>query len=86
MLLRITLCKKKKKNQSLSVFFSASLGISVSDLWFGMASCKLHVSELKNWMPTHSRTKKGPSVGVELRVGGDPHKFEKTGWSAGGMK
>ena len=29
---------------------SASLGMSVSDLWRGMASRKSHVSELKNWM------------------------------------
>ena len=31
----------------------------------------------------HSKKqKKKPSVGVELRVGGDPHRSEKPGWSA----
>ena len=63
---------------------SASLGMSVSDVWHGMASRKSHVSELKNWMPMHS--KKKPSVGVELRAGGDPHRSEKPGWSAGDMR
>ena len=29
------------------------------------------------------KTKKNPSVGVELRAGGDPHRSEKPGWSAG---
>ena len=38
---------------------SASLGMSVSDLWRGMASRKSYVSELKNWMPMHSKQKKG---------------------------
>ena len=61
---------------------SASLGMSVSDLWRGMASRKSHVSELKNWMPMHSKKQKKPSVGVELRAGGDPHRSEKPGWSA----
>ena len=61
---------------------SASLGMSVSDLWRGMASRKSHVSELKNWMPMHSKKLKKPSVGVELRTGGDPHRSEKPGWSA----
>ena len=56
--------------------------MSVGDLWHGIASCKSHVSELKNWMPSHS---KKSSVGVELRAGGDPHKSEKPGWSAGDM-
>ena len=56
--------------------------MSVGDLWHGIASCKSHVSELKNWMSSHS---KKPSVGVELRAGGDPHKSEKPGWSAGDM-
>ena len=58
--------------------------MSVSDLWRGMASRKSHVSELKNWMPMHS--KKKPSVGVELRAGGDPHRSEKPGWSASDMR
>ena len=59
-----------------------SLGTSVGDLWRGMASRKSHVSELKDWVPMHS---KKPSVGVELRAGGDPHRSEKAGWSAGDM-
>ena len=63
---------------------SASLGMSVGDLWRGMVSCKSHVSELKNWIPR--RSKKKPSIGVELRAGGDPHRSEKSGWSAGGMR
>ena len=62
---------------------SASLGMSVSDTWHNMASRKSHVSELKNWMPMHSKKQKKPSVGVELRAGGDPHRSEKPGWSAG---
>ena len=51
-----------------------------------MASRKSHVSELKNWMPMHSKKQKKPSVGVELRAGGDPHRSEKPGWSAGDTK
>ena len=31
---------------------------SMNDLWRGIVSCKLHVSELKNWMPEHSQKKK----------------------------
>ena len=31
---------------------------SVSDLWHGIVSRKSHVSELKNWMPKHSKKKK----------------------------
>ena len=31
----------------------------------------------------HSKKQKKPSVGVELRAGGDPHRSEKPGWSAG---
>ena len=53
-----------------------------------MASHKSNVSELKNWMPVYSRSKKKkkkPSVGVELRAGGDPHRSEKPGWSASNM-
>ena len=57
--------------------------MSESDLWRGMASRKSHVSELKNWMPMHSKKQKKPSVGVELRAGGDPHRSEKPGWSTG---
>ena len=35
----------------------------------------------------HSKTHaKKPSVGVELRAGGDPHGSEKPGWSAGDMR
>ena len=60
--------------------------VSVSDLWRGMASRKSHVSELKNWMPMHSKKQKKPSVGVELRAGGDPHGSEKPGWSASDMR
>ena len=52
----------------------------VGDLWRGMVSRKSHVSELKNWMPKHS--KKKPNVGVELRAGEDPRRSEKPGWSA----
>ena len=65
---------------------SASLGKSVSDLWRGIVSRKSHVSELKNWMPEHSKRKKKkkkPCVGVELRAGGDLHGSEKPEWSAG---
>ena len=50
-----------------------------------MVSPKSHVSELKNWMPMHSKKQKKPSVGVELRAGGDPHGSEKQGWSASDM-
>ena len=42
-----------------------------------MVSRKSHVSELKNWIPMHSKKKKKPSVGVELIAGGDPHRSEK---------
>ena len=31
----------------------------------------------------HSKNKKKPSIRVELRAGGDPHRSEKQGWSAG---
>ena len=49
-----------------------------------MVSPKSHASELENWMPMHSKKKKKkPSVRVELRAGGDPHRSEKPGWSAG---
>ena len=62
----------------------------MSDLWRGMVSRKSHVSELKNWMPMHSKksknNKKKPSVRVELRAGGDPHRSEKPGWSASDMR
>ena len=34
----------------------------------------------------HSKNKKKPSVGVELRAGGDPHRSEKPGWSSGDMR
>ena len=38
-------------------------------------------------MPMHSKIiKKTPNVGVELRAGGDPHRSEKPGWSAGDMR
>ena len=60
--------------------------MSVSDLWRGMVSGKSHVSELKNWMPMHSKKQKMPSVGVELRAGRDTHRSEKPGWSVGDMK
>ena len=63
---------------------SASLGMSVGDLWRVIVSRKSQVSELKNWMPKHS--KKTPSVRVELRAGGDPHRSEKPRWSAGDMR
>ena len=44
-----------------------------------MASGKSHVSELKNWMPMHSKKQKKPSVGVELRAGGDPIDLRSQG-------
>ena len=37
-------------------------------------------------MPMHSKQKNKPSVGVEFRAGGDPHRSEKLGWSAGDMR
>ena len=55
----------------------------LGDLWPDMVSRKSHVSELKNWMPKHS---KKPSVGVELRAGGDPHRSKKPRWSAVDMR
>ena len=60
--------------------------MSVSDLWRGIASRKSHVSELKNWMPLHSKAKKKPSVGVQLTVSGGPQRPEKLKWSAGDMR
>ena len=61
--------------------------MSVGDLWPGIVSHKSQVSELKNWMPKHStKKKKKPSVRVELRAGGDPHRPEKPGWSACHMR
>ena len=61
--------------------------MSVCDLWRGIVSHKSQVSELKNWMPKHSKKKKKkPSVSVDLRAGGDPHRPEKLGWSAGDMR
>ena len=48
-----------------------------------MASRKSHVSELKNWMPMHSKNKKKPSANVEHRAGGGAHRSEKRGQSAG---
>ena len=59
-----------------------SLSTSVGDLWRGMASPKSHVSKLKNWVAMHS---KKLSVGIELRAGGEPHRSEQAGWSAGDM-
>ena len=59
--------------------------MSVSDLRRGIVSPKSQVSELKNWMPKHTKKKK-PSVRVELRAGGDPHKSDKSRWSAGDMR
>ena len=32
------------------------------------------------------KKKKKPSVGVELRAGGDPHRSEKLRWSTGDMR
>ena len=57
--------------------------MNVSDLWCGMASHKSHLSELKNWMPMHSKNKKKPSANVEHRAGGGAHRSEKRGQSAG---
>ena len=60
-----------------------SVSVSVSDLWRGMVFLKSHVSELKNWMPMHSKNKKKPNANVEHRAGGDAHRSEKRGQSAG---
>ena len=60
---------------------SASLEKSVSHLVHGIACCKSHASELKNWMSKSSKKKKS-HVGVELRAGGDPYRSEKPRWSA----
>ena len=60
-----------------------SVSVSVSDLWRGMVFLKSHVSELKNWMPMHSKNKKKPSANVELRAGGGAHRSEKRGQCAG---
>ena len=60
--------------------------MSVSDPRHDMASGKSQVSESKNWMHIHSRKQKKPSVRVKLRAGGDPHRSEKPGWSAGDMR
>ena len=60
--------------------------MSAGDLWRGMASRKSHACELKNWMPMHSKTKKSQVSRVELRAGGNPHRPEKPGWSAGDMR
>ena len=61
--------------------------MSVSDLWRGMAPRKSHVCELKKLdaYAFKKQTKKA-SVGVELRAGGDPHRPETPGWSAGDMR
>ena len=48
-----------------------------------MVSRKSHVSDLRNWIPIHSKT---PSVVVVLRAGGDPHRSEKPGLSAGDVR
>ena len=48
-----------------------------SDPWHGMVCHKSHVSELKNWMHMHSKKQKKPSVGVELRAGGDPCRWSE---------
>ena len=48
---------------------STSLGMSVSDLWRGMASCKSHVSKLKNWMPMHSKKGLGGEVANHSALG-----------------
>ena len=67
----------------LLISLVSALCFFVGDLWHGMMSRKSHAGKLKNWMPRHS---KKPSVGVELRAGGDPHRSEKPGWSAGDMR
>ena len=41
---------------------SAFLGMSVSDLWLGIVSCKSHVSELKYRIPKHSKKEKTSRV------------------------
>ena len=66
---------------------SDSLVMSVGNLWRGMMARKSQVSELKNWMPKHSKKgEKKAIVGVELRAGGDPQWSEKPGWNAGDMR
>ena len=44
-----------------------------------MAFGESYVTEIKN-------QKKLPSVGVELRAGGGPHRPEKPGWSASDIR
>ena len=65
---------------------SASLGmsmsVSASDLWRGMATCKSR-AWIKKLDAYAFKKQKNPSVGVELRAGGDPNRSEKLGWSAG---
>ena len=40
----------------------------------------------KNKQTEKKQKLKKPSVRVELRDGGDPHRPEKPGWSASGMR
>ena len=42
--------------------------------------------QTKKKQKTKKKKKKKPTVGVELIVGGDPHRSEKPGWRAGGMR
>ena len=49
-----------------------------------MASHKSHVFELKK-VDVYAFKKK-PSVRIELRAGGDPHRSEKPGWSVGDIR
>ena len=49
-----------------------------------MASHKPHVFELKK-VDVYAFKKK-PSVRIELRAGGDPHRSEKPGWSVGDIR
>ena len=57
--------------------------MNVGDLLHGW--CPI-VCELKNWVAFKKKKKKKLSVGVELRTGGDSHRSEKPGWSAGDMR
>ena len=67
-----------------------SHGMSAGDPWRGIMSCKSHglsVSDLRRGMVSRKlHVRKKPSVGLELRADGVPHKSEIPGWSAGDMR
>ena len=69
------------------ICFSRYVCKCVSDLWRGMASRKSVTCVWIKKLDVYAfKNKKKPSVGVELRAGGDPHRSEKPGWSAGDMR